>query len=196
MLAFSVKHNIADVKRTLDDAAKKQLPFAIAKGLTQTAKSTQEKLTSELPRELDKPTPYTMRAFGATAATKQRLLSTVFIKPDQWKYLRYQVEGGVRRPAKRAVVVPEGVRLNQYGNMPRGAIKKLLAKAGVFSGTVNGVAGIWQRKGAKVVLLVKYADKVAYKRRFPFGEIAERSVSASFAPIFNQALADALATMR
>ncbi|XLV72916.1 hypothetical protein ACKZDW_10360 [Ralstonia syzygii subsp. celebesensis] len=120
MLAFSVKHNIADVQRTLSKAAKQQLPFAIAKGLTQTAKVTQDKLTSALPRQLDKPTPFTMRAFGVTAATKQRQLATVFIKPDQWKYLKYQVEGGVRRPAKRAVIVPESMRLNQYGNMPKG----------------------------------------------------------------------------
>ncbi|QKL71445.1 hypothetical protein HI806_09205 [Ralstonia solanacearum] len=196
MLAFSVKHNIADVQRTLSKAAKQQLPFAIAKGLTQTAKATQDKLTSALPRQLDKPTPFTMRAFGVTAATKQRQLATVFIKPDQWKYLKYQVEGGVRRPAKRAVIVPESMRLNQYGNMPKGAVRKLLAKAGVFSGTVDGVAGIWQRKGGRAVLLVKYADKVVYKRRFPFADIGERSVAAVFGPIFNQALADALATMR
>ncbi|MGT2507900.1 hypothetical protein [Cupriavidus basilensis] len=196
MLTFSVKHNIADVKKTLDDVAKKQLPFAIAKGLTLTAKAVGGKLTEALPRQLDKPTPFTMRAFGTTSATKARLLATVFIKPDQWKYLKFQVDGGERRPAKRAVLVPEGVRLNQYGNMPKGAIRKLLARAGVFSGTVDGVAGIYQRKGAKVVLLVKYADRVRYKRRFPFAEIGERSVTKQFRPILDQALADALATMR
>lgn len=196
MLAVSIKHNIKDVKKTLDKVAQKQIPFAIAKALTLTAKAVAGVEGREMQRELDRPTPFTMRAFGTTSATKSRQIATVFIKRDQWKYLRYQVKGGDRRPAKRAVVVPEGIRLNQYGNMPKGAIQKLLSKPGVFSGTVNGVPGIYQRKGRTVALLVKYTDRARYKRRFDFGGIGERAVVAEFGAIFGRELAAALSTAR
>ncbi|AEI76540.1 hypothetical protein CNE_1c11850 [Cupriavidus necator N-1] len=196
MLTVSVRHNIADVRKTLDNIAQKQMPFAIAKALTQTAKAVAGVESRALPRELDKPTPFTMRAFGTKPATKQRQIASVFIKPDQWKYLRYQVDGGERRPTKRAVVIPQGLRVNQYGNMPKGAIRKLLAKPGVFSGTVNGVPGIYQRKGRSVALLVKYVDKAGYKRRFDFAGIGQQAIAAEFGAIFGRALAGALATAR
>jgi len=196
VLTVSVKHSIADVRKTLDNIAQKQMPFAIAKALTQTAKAVAGMESKALPGELDKPTPFTMRAFGTMPATKQRLIATVFIKREQWKYLRYQVEGGERRPAKRAVVIPEGLRVNQYGNMPKGAIRKLLSKPGVFSGKVNGVPGIYQRKGRSVVLLIKYVDQANYKRRFDFVGIGEQAIAAEFGAIFGRALAGALASAR
>lgn len=196
MLTVSVRHNIEAVKKSLNDVAKRQLPFAIAKALTATAKDTQGLLTTALPRQLDRPTPFTMRAFAVTPATKQVHRAKVFIRPDQWKYLKYQVEGGVRKPAKRALILPKAIRLNKYGNMQRSAIKKLLAKANVFSGTVDGVPGIYQRKGKSLNLVVGYGDQVAYRKRYPFQEIAQRSAAKSFDKNFRVALDQALSTMR
>ena len=39
------------------------------------------------------------------------------------------------------------VKLNRYGNLAggQGRIKRLLAKKNTFQGTINGVAGVWQR---------------------------------------------------
>ncbi len=127
MVPISIRTNIAEVKKTLSDVAKTQLPFAIARALTDTAKDVQRLLTAALPRQLDRPTPFTMRAFAVTPATKKTLTSKVYIKPDQWKYLKLQVEGGVRKPSKRALILPKSLKLNQYGNMPRAAVKRLLA---------------------------------------------------------------------
>ncbi|SNT28817.1 hypothetical protein SAMN06265795_12231 [Noviherbaspirillum humi] len=196
MLFASVKHNIAEVVKGLNDVAKTQLPFAIAKGLTDTAKEVRIKMTDALPNQFDKPTPFTMRAFGYTPATKARQIATVFVRHEQLKYLQFQIDGGVRSPARRALLIPKGVRLNQYGNMTRGAIKKLLSRPDVFSGKVDGVPGIYQRKGGKVILLVAYADQVKYRRRYPFAEIGQRAVSKAFDGHFSAAIAKAVATMR
>ncbi|MFL9926012.1 hypothetical protein PQR62_17175 [Herbaspirillum lusitanum] len=117
MLFASVSHNIGEQAKSLKASAK-QIPFAAAKGLTATAKDAQGKLTSALPNQLDRPTPFTMKAFGIEPATKQKLYAKVFVKQDQLKYLGFQIAGGVRTPVRRALVVPKGVRLNQYGNRP------------------------------------------------------------------------------
>jgi hypothetical protein len=200
MLSMSVKSNVDEVRKNLTDIAKKQLPFAIAKGLTDTAKEARGVLTQALPRQLDRPTPFTMRAFAITPATKTKLYAKVFVRADQWKYLTYQFEGGDRMPTRRALVLPKNLKLNQYGNMQRRAIKQLLAKKNVFSGVVDGVPGIYQRKqfasGTGVQLLIGYADKVRYRRRYPFKEIAQRSVSKSFNRNFQRALDEALASAR
>ncbi|TCS37473.1 hypothetical protein EDC30_104277 [Paucimonas lemoignei] len=200
MMSMSVKSNVDAVRKNLTDIAKKQLPFAVAKGLTATAKDTQGVLTEALPRQLDRPTPFTMRAFAITPATKSKLYAKVFVKPDQWKYLTYQFEGGDRKPTGRALVLPKNVKLNQFGNMQRRAIKQLLAKKNVFSGVVDGVPGIYLRKqfasGTGVQLLVGYADQVRYRKRYPFQAIAQRSVSKAFDRNFKRALDEALASAR
>jgi len=199
MSTGSIRSNIQAVRNTLNDVAKRQLPFAIARALTATAKDVQGVLTTALPRQLDKPTPFTMKAFAVTPATKQSLTAKVYIKPAQWKYLRYQIEGGVRKPNKRVLIVPKAIRLNQYGNMQRGAIKKLLTKAKVFSGTIDGVSGIYERKGrgqGSMQLVVGYSDKVAYRKRYPFKEIAHRAVPKLFDRHFRVSMAAALASMR
>jgi hypothetical protein len=196
MLSVSVRTNIDAVNKSLSDVLKTQMPFAIAKALTATAKDTQAQLVAALPRQLDKPTPFTLRAFGVRPATKRSHKAVVYVKPDQWKYLRYQFDGGVRTPDKRALIVPQKLRLNKYGNMPRGAIKRLLAKQGYFSGTINGVPGIYQRKGKVTQLVAAYADKVAYKKRYPFQEIGQRAVAKTFGKNFEAALQQALSTRR
>lgn len=200
MFSISVKSNVDAVRKNLTDIAKKQLPFAVAKGLTATAKDAQSELARALPTQLDRPTPFTMRAFAVKPATKSMPVASVFVRPDQWKYLTYQFEGGDRKPLGRALVMPKSVKLNQFGNMQRRAIKQLLAKKNVFSGVINGVPGIYLRKksvtGTSLQLLVGYANQARYHRRYPFREIAEGAISATFNRYLQRALDEALASAR
>lgn len=200
MLSISVKSNVDAVRKNLTDIAKKQLPFAVAKGLTATAKAAQGELARSLPTQLDRPTPFTMRAFAVKPATKSMPVASVFVRPDQWKYLTYQFEGGDRKPTGRALVMPKSVKLNQFGNMQRRAIKQLLARKGVFSGVVNGVPGIYLRKkyatGAGLQLLVGYANQARYRSRYPFREIAEGAINATFNRNLQRALDEALSSAR
>lgn len=197
MITFTVKDDIAAVVRQIDAQFSRQVPFATAKALTETAKEVQRAITDELPRVFDRPTPFTQRGVGMTWATKANLTSKVFLKDVQRDYLALQVTGGTRTPKRKALVVPAAIGLNPYGNLPRGKIKSLLARKDVFSGSVRGVGGIWQRtRGGGLKLLVAYEQKTIYRQRFPFGALAQKTIERRLLPNFRAAMASAIASAR
>ena len=193
---ITVKFDPQPVLRMLDDIQRRQLPFATAKALTQTAKAVQTKLTAEIERAFDRPTPFTKKAIGIKAARKDTLTAEVFVRDIQAKYLKLQIEGGTRRPIKRALLLPANVALNQYGNMPRNLVKRLRGRKDVFSATINGTPGLWQRVGRSVRLLVGYEPQAQYQRRFDFYGIGQREAERRLPANFARALADALRTAR
>lgn len=196
-MQISVNTDISQALAKLKDYPTKQLPFAIASALTDTATQVQNLLTNKLPEYFDRPTPYTMRAIGIERATKAKLQARIFIKSDQLKYLTFGIDGGTRFPPKRAIPIPVDQGTNQYGNLPRGKIASLLARKDVFSGVVGGIAGIWQRKaGDKLVLLISWKPKASYKARYPFYALGSSTVRAAFPAAFRKALANAAATAR
>jgi len=203
-----VKVETKQVTRWLSDIQRKQIPFATAKALTVTAAQAKKAIDVQLPKKLDRPTPFTRRAIGIKAARKTLLQSEVFVKDIQWEYLKYAIEGGTRRPKKNAIATPGSkTKLNKYGNMPgaRGKAAKLLAnKKKYFSGKPRGhngaPAGIWQRMGkagrGTIRLVVQYKKQITYKKRLPFRKIVEGVVSHRWQKNFQQAFADAMRTAR
>lgn len=107
----------------------KQVQFAAAKALTQTAKKIQQNIPAYLEKELDKPTPFTKSGTFVQAARKDKLEAVVGFKDRQASYLKWQVDGGMRSPTKTALRLPSAVRLNEYGNLPKGIIQQLVAVA-------------------------------------------------------------------
>lgn len=196
MLSFVVKSDLDRVAREVEARFARQIPFATAKALTKTAQEVQRAVVDQLPAVFDRPTPFTLRGVGVTYATKATLTSRVFLKDIQREYLRLQVTGGTRSPKKVALVLPAGVDLNAYGNIPRGKIKALLARKDVFSGKVRGVGGIWRRTNGRLKLLVAYEPTATYQRRFPFGAIARQTIERRLLPNFRAALAAAIASAR
>lgn len=198
---LKIDENLADLERELSIAAERQLPFAMALGLTETAKKAAEVERAELPRRLDQPTPFTERGIYMRGATRTRLEAEVGIKDVQAGYLKRQITGGVRLPKGRAIPIPVGQRRNKYGNMPRGTLRRLLARPDTFSGKVRGVGGIWQRKRGrlgknKVKLLIAYESSARYQRRLPFSKAGERRADQVFPVEFARAMTRALATSR
>jgi hypothetical protein len=196
MIKISVKVDIDRATQWLTSLQREQIPFAQAKALTKTAQDAAAELQAQLPIDLDKPTPFTQRAFGVERATKASPTAVVFIKDAQWQYLQYQVKGGTRYPKRKAVVEPVNLTLNQYGNIPRNKLRQLLAKKDVFAGKVDGAPGIYQRVKGGVKLLIAFASQAQYKRRFDFQGIVHRVVKAKFKANFDQALREALRTAR
>lgn len=203
--------------------ARDQVPFATALALTKTAQQASEAVTAALPRELDKPTAFTMRAFGVSKATKQSLAAVVYAKDVQAKYLRYQVYGGQRAPAKRAQKLPTAINLNEFGNIPRGEIARLvqLARAGKSLTKARGLrlgvsskvelfygepgdgrpAGVYKRikQGSAqhlIPLVVFPHEAVRYTPRLPMQTIVERVVRARLAANWRDAWATALRSAR
>lgn len=197
MLQFSVKTDVDRVVRQIDARFQRQVPFATAKALTATAQDVQKAITAELPIVFDRPTPFTLRAVAIAMATKASLRSRVFLRDIQREYLQLQIVGGVRTPKKRALVMPAGVALNSFGNIPRNKIKQLLARKDVFSGNVRGIGGIWQRTSdGRLKLLIAYEPQARYERIFPLGLIAQRTIERRLIPNLRASLERAIASAR
>lgn len=113
--------------------AEKQVDFATARALTWTAKGAAADFTRELPKILDKPTPFTQRGIAAIPAKKATLEAFVLVKDLQAQYLAYLQTGETRKPQPgRPINVPVGRRVNRYGNIPKGAIARELQREDTF----------------------------------------------------------------
>lgn len=194
---ISVESNINQVRNQLNKIQRQQLPYAAAVALTRTAQDIQRAEAAQLPRKLDNPTPFTMRAFAIKTASKRNLQAEVFIKTAQAEYLQWAISGGRRQAARRGTGVPVGARLNKHGNIP-GRRKGLVKGKKQFAGTINGVSGVWQRSGGKrnpgVQLMVAFERSVQYDKRFPFRQIAEGVARSRFSQHLAASVAKALAT--
>lgn len=176
----------------------RQVPYATALALSATVRDDLVPEARKLVGErIDRPSPFTQRAWRYAGARKRRLTAVIFAAPIQAGYLSWLEEGGVQLPRKRAHVIPVGQRRNQYGNMPRGRVQALLARADTFSGTVRGIGGIWQRRrNGTLKLLVRYADTTRYQPLLGFHERMMRAAPAAFERRFSQSLATAISTAR
>lgn len=197
---INVRHNIRDFERALSDLAKEQLPFAMARALTQTADAVKAGWEREIRRRLDRPTPFTQRGLYRRYATKRNLTAEVGVKRIQASYLKFQAEGGVRRPTGRAIVMPVRQRLNVYGNMPKGAIARALGRDDTFSARIRGVGGIWKRgrgrKKRELQLVAAYRSRAQYRTRLDLDDVAERIARRAFPGLLAARLREAMATAR
>ena len=199
-MKIDVRFDIKGALRKLD-LAKKQIPFAVARGLTWTARDVRQDVMAAMPQALDRPSPFTMRGIGYRPATKQTLTSEVFIRDTQATYLSKLISGGTRRPRGKALLVPSSdFPTDQYGNPSKAALRRLRSRKDVFSGTIRGVGGIWQRtgKGGRpgVKLLLAFEPTTQYRPTFPFVEIAKRSVAKRLKGNLERSIADAMRTAR
>jgi len=195
------------LERALTDVALRQLPFATAMALNDTAKDVQEAEEQELVEELDKPTPFTRRGVYVQRASKRRLSARVGIKRIQAGYLNLQVTGGTRKPKGRALVVPVKARLNKYGNMPKGSVGRTAARKNTFvagrgrSGTKHLRAGIYQRpaksaRSQSPKLLIAFEPRAKYKSRIKFRPVAADVARVRFPNHLPRRLKQALATAK
>lgn len=162
------------VRRQLGDLGK-QASFAASKALNATAQDLRRAIPGELRKSLDRPTDFTAseKAMFIRPATKNRLESVVQFKDRQASYLRYQIDGGVRQPTRKALRLPSAIGLDQHGNLPRGIIKQL------------------------VIPLIVFPEQAAkYEKRVDLKPLAEKVMRESFGPAFERELRLALKSAR
>lgn len=217
MITISVKADIRALERRLDDLAKRQMPFASARAVTEVAKRVRASATVALPKILDRPTPFTMNTFAVKSATKASPTAIVYARPIQAAYLAPEEFGLPQKVAKVALLNPVDIRTNQYGNLPAGILQRLKAGGDVFIGTVKGVYGVWQRVGMAsergrvgryrkapaiparmggLRLLIRFKAPVVPQTRLGFRERALAQVKAEIGPELRRQLAAALKTAR
>lgn len=199
---IDVKADFRAAERVLSDLGRKQLPFAMAMAINETAMVVKEAEAEEIGAVFDRPTRFTQNGLFVARASKSRLTATVGVKRIQAGYLELQVTGGTRRPKGQALVVPVNARLNAYGNLPRRAVAGMKRKKGAFvasrsSGT-RLPAGIYQRTGRKgrggLKMLVAFEPRASYRARYRFGPVAEEAALSRFEDAFFEWLRKAIAT--
>ncbi|MBR8084632.1 MULTISPECIES: hypothetical protein [Burkholderia cepacia complex] len=160
VLTIRVTSNARDVYRGLNDLVRKQLPFAIAQGINRTAQRVAEAEVKNLEDTLDNPSPFTRRSVGIKRARKNDPTAVVFMKDIAASYLQPYEVGGVHKLNSRALLNPKNIRLNQYGQLPRGTLAMLKGRPDIFIGAVKTASGetingVWQRptNTARVSLL-------------------------------------------
>jgi len=187
-----------------------QVRYATAMMLTHLAKDAQGAAHARIEQAFDRPTRFTQTAITIKPATKANLTSVVFAKDIQAGYLAIQETGGERRPRPGApVIVPVNIRLNAHGNIPRGKLKREVAKPTTFvsgqntSRTRHLPPGIYQRfkrgrgKTARPPKLLVALEKVAsYRPRFRFRETVREAVEANIDRRWVEAVRRTLETAR
>jgi hypothetical protein len=155
--SINVSAELRKLTRNLDALAQKQIPFAAARGVTALAKIVQTAETAALSSNLDRPTPFTKRAFAVTPATKATMTAVVYAKDIQARYLAPVELGSKQVVRKSALLMPVDIAKNAYGNIPAGALRRLKGNPNIFVGKIKTksgemVGGVWQRTGAGTLI--------------------------------------------
>jgi len=213
-----------NVIKAMLDGMGKQIAFAASKALNATGKAVAEAMPEEIERALDRPVPFTKRGVRVLKyANKVKLETTVGFMAAQAKYMEYQVSGGTRNPGPAGLKLPSAIKLNEFGNIPKGIIKQLVAVARKESGLKKAASrrvkvsakvdlfygdptdnkgkvlprGIYKIANGALIPLVVFPQKLAqYRARFDFGGKAEAIVNREWPRQMDAALADALRTAR
>jgi hypothetical protein len=219
---FNLRTNIREFSSGLRGLARDQIPFASARMLTAVAREVAKAETAALSSTVKSPTPFTLRAFGVQGASKTNLTARVFTRDIQAAYLEpfLNPAGGQQvLGSKRAILLPIEIALDQYGNIPRGALKSFKGRPGVFIGSVKTkggklIYGLWQRPTrpetihgkramrlanttGHLVLLVRFTQPALIKgHNLDFVGRANKTIAASAPAAWDAAINDALATAR
>lgn len=205
-VTISVRSNVKEITKKLSALAYKQVDFATARALTRLAKEVQAAEKANLQRTFKHPKPFTVNAIGMRGATKRTLEAKVFVRPTAAKYLRPYETGGVHVVPGRALLNPKDIRLNRYGQLSRGTMKRLRARPDIFIGpikTVQGkIDGVWQRTKAvkgtpsRLRLLIRFGDALPVIQQLHYGERAKQIVQTRFNAVFGAEMAKAIATAK
>lgn len=245
-MQISVKHDVRAIAGLLS-AHSRQVPFAASKAINAVLKTSAPAVKAEMQRVFDRPTPWTLNSYRVLKWAKKYDLTGIVGFKDMGlgtvlgghstsaagSYLQPQMRGGTRPQkrletllVKRGILVPSeylvpstSQQLDQYGNVSRGVIQKILANlqasTDVYSQTPRGGArggakkaeyfysrskrlrAIWRRIGRHAVpvfIVVRSAPK--YKKIFDHVAIVQAEVKRRFSNEFKIAYAQAIATAR
>ena len=188
-----------------------QMPFAASRALNDAAKQVATDLNKSTNQYFDRPTRFTQNAYRVSSrSSKANLVAEVRPKPIQERYLLPSIRGGIRpqRPSERrlggiaeAYRPGRDARLNASGNMSKAAAVKALKGGGdLFTlrdkrGKLR--PGVFQRvKGKGIKSILSFNKLPSIPKRWPIDRIAKASLNASWTPLINRYLAEALRTAR
>lgn len=182
MLTIKVE-GLDDLKRKLNEIGSKQVPFAAARAITNTAKAVEKKLQADMAGAFKSASPYVKRSTFSTSATKTNLSATVGLKDQKPSggtapsvLLKEHFTGGLRgnKPFEKVIIqmggmpsgyraMPgKGMRLDSYGNPNRKDIGEML-------GSLRTRMQVAKGRGKKVELVGYFIVPVGAQSNLPAG---------------------------
>ena len=222
VITIRVSSNANAIARGLDDFIRRQLPFAIAQGINQTAQRAAKAESDNIVATLKNPTPFTRKSVGVRRAKKGSPTAVVFMKDITAAYLQPYETGGVHKLPGTALLNPKDIALNQYGQLPRGIMAKLRGRKDIYIGVVKtskgSINGVWQRldigrnggtrkkRAARgglydkhlgaLKLLIRFGDALPVKKQLNWGKRAKQIVDQWIDKDLSSALAAARRSAR
>ena len=204
VLRISVKADVKAVQKSLKNLKDKDLPFAISKGINDTLFLVKKKINKDMDASFrGGAVPFTKQGIKYDKSNKKNLYGILYIEAKQYKYLKYQMDGGTRPATGKSIPIPfrNRVALNKYGNMTKTKIAQLLNSKQNKLLTINGVRGIYKifkDKARQPQLLVAMKDKsVTYKKTtFKYFDLVERAAKQYFKKAMEKAAAYAIKTSK
>ncbi|MBF0097164.1 MAG: hypothetical protein HQM04_10665 [Magnetococcales bacterium] len=180
----------------------KQIRFAAAKALTQTAQDAQEEIRRQLPERFTIRTGWVAKGIRIVPATPNKLESTVVVKDE---FMIQQETGGEKTsPFGDSLGVPVGARPTPTAvTRPSRFPAALLTKPGYFIAPIthgSKTMALWKRTGrgrrTRLTLMYVFARQVRLRPRFGFRETVRNVALSRFPQRFREAIRQALATAR
>ncbi|MGJ7119544.1 hypothetical protein ABMZ76_00485 [Morganella morganii] len=212
--------NLTDLSNQLR-TLRKQIPFATAQAMTVVVRKIEDAQKVAMQRNLDNPTPFTVKSVKSRGARKSDLKAKVFVMNTAAAYLEPFETGGVHKLNGSALLNPKDIKLNKYGNLPRNKLSSLKSKENTFIGDISGVNGVWQRKKAKKgkkgrkrlqrssngtrrdrkkqpmpKLLIRFGDALPVEPVLGYQDRAMKMTQALLLQEINRAIAEAIRTAR
>lgn len=212
--------NLTDLSNQLR-TLRKQIPFATAQAMTAVVRKIEDAQKVAMQRNLDNPTPFTVKSVKSRGARKSDLKAKVFVMNTAAAYLEPFEIGGVHKLNGSALLNPKDIKLNKYGNLPRNKLSSLKSKENTFIGDISGVNGVWQRKKAKKgkkgrkrlqrspngtrrdrkkqpmpKLLIRFGDALPVEPVLGYQDRAMKITQALLPQEINRAIAEAIRTAR
>ncbi|HCK3358128.1 hypothetical protein Q4Q68_19685 [Morganella morganii] len=212
--------NLTDLSNQLR-TLRKQIPFATAQAMTAVVRKIEDAQKVAMQRNLDNPTPFTVKSVKSCGARKNDLKAKVFVMNTAAAYLEPFETGGVHKLNGSALLNPKDIKLNKYGNLPRNKLSSLKSKENTFIGDIGGVNGVWQRKKAKKgkkgrkrlqrspngtrrdkkrqpmpKLLIRFGDALPVEPVLGYQDRAMKMTQALLLQEINRAIAEAIRTAR
>lgn len=196
MLTVKIE-GLEELKRSLGDMGRKQVPFAAAVAITRTAKAVEARIQRDMAGAFKPVSPYVTRATFATSATKASLTAAVGLKDKKPAggtapalLLKEHFTGGLRgnKPFEKAIaalgVMPagyraipgRGIKLDAYGNPSRKEIGEML-------GSLRSRMQVWKGRGKRTELVGYFIVPVGAQSRLSPGiykRVARGAIKAMF----------------
>ena len=210
----NIETNIEEVTKHLTIIQKKQIPFAAAQALNDTAFGLKKAMSNKADKTFEGGArPFTKRGFLVEKADKRNLVAELYIEKRRAEYMDKEIEGGVRRPKKDAITIANANNykgaLTKAGNIRPTTIKRFKNNEkkyffGKPKGMPSAKEGIWERygreatgssAGARIRQVALFTKRGFYKPLFPFYQFGKQvimSPSAGFSKKFIKRLNVAL----